>query len=98
MDPAQLLMNERDDPWDLLANGQLQKAVRIRDFMLGRWRLNPDPTVALRQVSERFVAAGLPLNRSVTIVAILHAEAVASVRMWESDKGRSDFAYLSHLG
>ena len=94
MDLAQFLMTERDDPWDLLSHDQLQKAVRIRDFMLGPGRLNPNPTDTLRQMSERFVAAGLPLDRSVTIVAILHAEAVASVRMWESDKGTSDFAYL----
>lgn len=93
MDLAQFLMTERDDPWDLLSHDQLQKAVRIRDFMLGPGRLNPNPTDTLRQMSERFVAAGLPLDRSVTIVAILHAEAVASVRMWESDKGTSDFAY-----
>ncbi len=35
MDPAQFFMNERDDLWNLLSYGQMQKAVRIHDFMLG---------------------------------------------------------------
>lgn len=93
MDLTQFLMKDMSDHHDLLSPEQLRQVIDIRDFMLGPGRLNPNPTDTLRQMSERFVAAGVPLDRSVTIVTILHAESAASVRMWESDNGTSDFAY-----
>jgi len=93
MDVKRFLMEEMHDPWRRLSHDRLKKAVGIGDFMLGEGRLNPDPSHTLQVMCERFVSAGLPLDRCVTIVGLLHAQRTASVRMWESDKGTSDFSY-----
>jgi adenylate cyclase len=93
MDTATFLMDDCADPWGVLPRERWRAAVGIRDFMLGPGRLNPDPTATLTELSERFVEAGLPLDRCVTIVRILHAESVASVRAWDSREGTSDFVF-----
>ena len=92
MDLNSLLLDDPTDLWSQLDRDKWPHATAIRDFMIGPGRLIPNPTDTLQQMSKMFLDAGLPLDRSVTIVRLLHAESAASVRMWDSDKGASDFA------
>jgi len=88
MDKSQYLLPQKGkDPWDLLSPDRLRKALAIRDYMLGEGRLESDANVTLNALSEKFIEAGLPLERSVTIVRILHAINSASYRVWEKGKG-----------
>ncbi|NKB52114.1 MAG: adenylate/guanylate cyclase domain-containing protein [Rhizobiaceae bacterium] len=82
----------QESPWKLLSNEQILQAVDIRDYMLGAGRLNADPDVTLTELARRITAAGVALERCVTIVRILHAINTASYRMWEKDKGATSFA------
>ncbi|MEP5178595.1 MAG: adenylate/guanylate cyclase domain-containing protein [Rhizobiaceae bacterium] len=70
----------------------MMHAIDIRDFMLGPGRMNKDPDVTLQELSERIMAGGVPLERCVTIVRILHAINTASYRSWEKASGCSSFA------
>ena len=88
MEFAEYLLEEKPtDPWDLLSPDKTRSAIAIRDYMLGDGRTNGDPNLTLTELSERFVAAGLPLQRCVTIVRILHAISTASYRVWEKGQG-----------
>ena len=82
-----LLTNPPSDPWSLLSPDRKQAASAISNYMLGDGRLNTDPNTTLTELSERLLAAGLPLDRCVTIVRILHAAHAASFRVWEKGKG-----------
>ncbi len=64
-----------------MSNEQILQAVDIRDYMLGAGRLNADPDVTLTELARRITAAGVALERCVTIVRILHAINTASYRM-----------------
>ncbi len=76
----------------MLSAEQVRKSIAIRDYMLSDGRLNGDPNATLAELSRRFVDAGLPLQRCVTIVRILHAINTASLRQWEEGEGTTDFA------
>jgi len=82
-----LLEAPPDDPWSFLSADRKQAAFDINNYMLGEGRLNADPNTTLTQLSERLVAAGMPLDRCVTIVRILHASHTASYRVWEKGQG-----------
>ena len=89
---ACLLPPMEGSPWQLLSREQIMQAIEIRDYMLGTGRMNPDPDVTLTALSERIAAGGVPLDRCVTIVRILHAINTASYRSWERDRGTESFA------
>ncbi len=82
-----LLQDPPSDPWSSLSPDRRQAAFGINSYMLGEGRLNGDPNITLTQLSERFMAAGLPLDRCVTIVRILHSAHTASYRVWEKGQG-----------
>jgi adenylate cyclase len=82
----------KTDPWSLLSADRARMAISIRDYMLGSGRMNGDPDTTLTKLSHRIVDAGVPLDRCVTIVRILHAINTASYRMWEKDNGTTSFA------
>ncbi|MGI9394077.1 MAG: adenylate/guanylate cyclase domain-containing protein [Boseongicola sp.] len=82
-----LLKDSPSDPWELLSPDRRNEAFTINNYMLGEGRLNGDPNITLTQLSERLLAAGLPLDRCVTIVRILHASHTASYRVWEKGLG-----------
>ncbi len=82
-----LLKDLPDDPWNSLPPDRRQSAFDINNYMLGEGRLNADPNVTLTELSGRLLDAGLPLDRCVTIVRILHASHTASYRVWEKGKG-----------
>ena len=73
-----------------LPTERLEKAIGIRDFMLGPARQISDPNVTLTELSERLRDAGVPLDRAMTIVGVLHAEYRAVSRVWEHGVGVSD--------
>ena len=79
-------------PWQLLSRDQILQAIDVRDYMLGPGRMNPDPDVTLTALSERIMAGGVPLDRCVTIVRILHAINTASYRSWERESGTQSYA------
>lgn len=87
-----LLPTPQGSPWQNLNQEQILHALEIRDFMLGRGRMNPDPDVTLNELSDRITSAGVPLDRCVTIVRILHAINAASYRMWERDVGITSYS------
>ncbi len=82
-----LLRDEGYDPWVLLPPGRMREAIAIRDYMIGEGRRTTDPNKTLEDLSEMFVAAGLPLDRCVTIVGLLNAENRASMRAWTRGQG-----------
>ena len=84
-----LLRDDGDDPWSLLPAVLMRKAIAIRDYMIIEGRETTDPDITLRHLSELFVDAGLPLDRCVTIVGLLHAESRASMRAWNRGQGTS---------
>ena len=89
---ACLLPPLEGSPWRLLSSDQILQAIDVRDYMLGPGRMNPDPDVTLTALSERIMAGGVPLDRCVTIVRILHAINTASYRSWERDRGTESYA------
>ena len=68
-------------------------ALELIDFMLGEALGLENANDVLIAMSERIRAAGVPLERSTSIVSLLHAEAVASARFWELDKGTRSFLF-----
>jgi adenylate cyclase len=82
-----LLKDPPSDPWSSLSPDRRQAAFGINNYMLGEGRLNGDPNITLTQLSESLMAAGLPLDRCVTIVRILHSAHTASYRVWEKGQG-----------
>jgi adenylate cyclase len=81
-----------DSPWLNLTQDQILQAIDIRDYMLGPGRMNGDPDTTLTELSQRIMASGVPIDRCVTIVRILHAINTASYRSWEKDSGTKSFA------
>ena len=65
----------------------LVKACALMDYMLNDGLKADDPNDVLTEMSQRIRAAGVPLDRTTSIVGLLHAEAVASARYWEHGKG-----------
>ncbi|MEP0942359.1 MAG: adenylate/guanylate cyclase domain-containing protein [Rhizobiaceae bacterium] len=86
-----LLPAPQQPPWHFLTQQQSLSALEIRDYMLGPGRMNADPDVTLTELSHRIIKAGVPLDRCVTIVRILHAINAASYRMWESGVGTTSY-------
>ena len=93
MKREQLLLEPPANPWLVLTAGQTRDAMAISDFMLEEGRLNPDPTDTLQKMSTMFVKAGVPLDRTSTIVRLLHAESVASARTWSRREGTRTFTF-----
>ena len=89
MDQNYLLPDNLPDPWDTLTKKQIRSAIAIRDYMLLEGRMNEDANTTLIHLCELYLEAGLPLQRCVTIVRILHSLNAASVRIWENGKGAS---------
>lgn len=87
-----LLPTPQGSPWRNLNQDQILAALDIRDYMLGEGRMNPDPDATLNELSGRIANAGVPLDRCVTIVRILHAINAASYRMWERDAGTTSYS------
>ena len=70
-----------------LSKERLLSALTICDFMIGPARSIADPDETLKRLAELIRDAGLPLDRLITTVGILHSEAAASVRQWDVDTG-----------
>ncbi len=87
MDTAHLLMNDDTDPWSLLPADKQQKAIALRDYMLGKGRFNSDANDTLSEMARRFLDAGVKLERCATIVRLLHSTTAASMRVWEKGSG-----------
>ena len=81
------LLSANEDAWSLIGKGQVTHALGIRDFMLGQGRYLPDPNETLQKLSEKIVDAGASLDRCVTIVSLLNAEGLASMRTWNKGQG-----------
>ena len=62
------------------------KALELIDYMLGDASKAGQAEIVLSEMSERIVAAGVPLDRSTYIFQLLHAEATASALYWERGK------------
>ncbi|MBL4766842.1 MAG: adenylate/guanylate cyclase domain-containing protein [Rhodobacteraceae bacterium] len=76
-----------------LPSDMLIKALELIDYMLGAALRAGDADIVLTEMSERIWAAGVPLDRSTSIIPLLHAEAVASARFWERGKGARSRAF-----
>lgn len=70
----------------------LIRAVELIDFMLGEGLRLDDADDVLTAMAGHIRAAGLPLDRAVSIVPLLHAEAIASSRFWERGKGARSYS------
>ena len=68
-------------------------ALDLVEFMLGEGLQATDANDVLSGMSQRIRAAGVPLDRATSIVPLLHAEATASARFWERDKGVRSFTF-----
>ena len=87
MSKERFLLDDKDDPWESIDKRKISHALAIRDFMLGPGRFLPDPNETLQKLSEKIVNADVPLDRCVTIVGLLNAEGLASMRVWNKDQG-----------
>ncbi len=72
---------------------RMAHALELIDYMLGAALKAGDAGIVLTEVSERILAAGVPLDRATSIVPLLNAEAVASARFWERGKGARGYAF-----
>ncbi|WP_370301933.1 adenylate/guanylate cyclase domain-containing protein [Pseudooceanicola sp.] len=77
---------------------QLVRALEVNDYMLGEARQATDADIVISGMSERIFAAGVPLDRSSSIVRLLHAESVASARYWERGIGARHQTFPFRLG
>ncbi len=68
-------------------------ALSLIGYMLGEGLQVQDADDVLTGMSERIVAAGVPLDRASSIVPLLHAEAAASARFWEKGKGARSYSF-----
>ncbi len=78
--------------WQRLPRERLEKALAFRDFMVGEARHIPDPNDIVTAVATRLRGAGVPLDRTTTIIRVLNAESQAIMRIWERDSGVRDMA------
>ncbi len=72
---------------------RLEKALAVRDFMLGPARHIANPNITLTELASLLRQAGVPLDRAATIVGVLHAEMRAVARIWERGQPARDFAF-----
>jgi adenylate cyclase len=70
-----------------LSRERLDRALAVSAYMLGEARLATDADVVIAQLGELLGEAGIPIDRIVSIVQLLNAEAQASARYWERGKG-----------
>ena len=69
------------------------RALDLIEYMLGPALKASDANVVLTEMSDRIRAAGLPLERTTSIVPLLHAEDAASARFWEKGKGARNYNF-----
>ena len=86
-------MSEPADYLDKLPREMRYKAHALMTYMLGEGLFLGDPDKTITGMAERICAAGVPLDRTTSIVRLLHAEATASVRKWERKTGASSHTY-----
>lgn len=86
-------MTHSADPLLALPPDRLKGALRLISYMLGEARAVADADEVLTRMSELIRAAGVPLDRTTSIVPLLHAEAVASARFWERGSGARSYLF-----
>ncbi|MDH3579359.1 MAG: adenylate/guanylate cyclase domain-containing protein [Hyphomicrobiales bacterium] len=59
------------------------QAQALNDWLLGEARAHPCPESLLGAIGERFLAAGLPVDRLMVAVSVLHSERSGYGRFWE---------------
>lgn len=85
-----LCMEPEQDAWSLLSPARRTKAQGICSFLLGDGRLGDDRNKTVVELCDRFIDAGLPLDRYASIIRILHSTDVATVQFWERGEGASE--------
>jgi len=70
-----------------LSRKRLNQALAVSAYMLGEARLATDADVVIVTLAEKLMDADVPVDRVVSIVQLLNAQAQASARYWEWGKG-----------
>lgn len=76
---------------------RLERLLALRRWMLEEARREPDTNAIVEGVGQGLRAAGVPLERMVTIVEVRHSERWAVVRAWNRGKPAEE-VLLSHMG
>lgn len=94
-----MLAEPKEDPWTLLEPARREKAQGICSFLLGEGRQSVDRNQTLGELCDRFIGAGVPLDRFVSVARILHSTEIALVQVWERDIGATNLTvpYKSDL-
>ena len=90
MEPEQvelLSVEPEQDAWRLLTPARRMKAQDICSFLLGDGRLASDQIKTVAELCDRFIDAGLPLDRYASVIRILHSTDIATVQLWERGAG-----------
>jgi hypothetical protein len=75
-----------------LSRERLDRALAVSAYMLGEARLATDADVVIAQLGELLGEAGIPIDRIVSIVQLLNAEAQASASLLGAGQRRKAFS------
>src|SRR4051812_33013468 len=70
-----------------LAPTLLPKALAIRDWLLAEAAQLADPGQILPGFAERLIALGIPIDRIMSVIDLLHSEYAGVGRIWTKEEG-----------
>ncbi|MGR3617084.1 MAG: adenylate/guanylate cyclase domain-containing protein [Paracoccaceae bacterium] len=76
-----------------LSPDRMTAALELVHYMLSDGVKADDADDVLIAMSQHIRNGGVPLDRATSIVPLLHAEAVASARVWENETGARSFLF-----
>jgi adenylate cyclase len=79
----------------LMDSRRLMAVSGLRDWLLGDARRAENPTKNVKEVCDRLLAMGVPIDRVAISISTLHAEHDAVGRIWTKDAGVKESVYVS---
>ena len=73
----------------------LPKALAIRDWLLAEAAQLTDPGQVLPGLAERLIALGIPIDRIMSAIDLLHSEYSGVGRFWTKEEGTT-FRFFPH--